>query len=159
VSLRKAYQGMTKVLGLPDTSALMEMTETALDNRIYERKGQEFTVRQALRMQAVSNTTLFAEQIAKESGGVFVKLPSVEHIDNDLLLTKFAELSAEVGELSREFADFTKDGEIDPKERAKMEITGQAIHRKTEEMMAVMFRIYCRHPDLAARDQSAGAGR
>lgn len=119
-------------------------TTAALENYVYEKKGQTISVHMAMQMQDFSNTTLFAEAIARLSGGTFVKLPSVEHIDNDLLMTKGAELNAEIGELFREFSEFTKDGEIDVRERERMEITAQAIHRKVEEFQAVMFRIYCR---------------
>lgn len=124
----------------------------ALENYVYEKKGQCVSVHMALQMQDFSGTTLFAETIAKLSGGTFVKLPCVEHIDNDLLMCKGAELNAEIGELFREFSEFTKDGEIDGRERERMEITAHAIHRKVEEFQAVMFRIYC-------RDDSAKAGK
>lgn len=144
MSLRKAYQSMIKVQGLPDTATLMDMTESALDNRMYERKGQEFTVRQALRMQTISKTSLFAEAIAEESGGTFVKLPEPGEIDNESLFAKFNELHAELGQLSAEFAADTKDGEIDDRERARLEAIGADIHRTMQELMALTFRVYCK---------------
>lgn len=144
MTIRKAYQDMIRVLGVPDTAMLMEMTESALDNRVYERKGQAFTVRESLRMQQISGTTRFAEEVAVASGGTFVKLPEVDHVDNESLLAKFNLLYAQVGELSSEFAADTKNGEIEPDERVRLEAIGKRLHRSVEELLALTFQVYCR---------------
>ena len=144
MTLRKAFQEMIKVAGIADTAVLMDMTESSLDNRVYERKDQGFSVRQALRLQDISKTTVFAEQIAKMSGGTFVKLPEVDHIDNEDLLAKFMELNSEIGQLSQKFADATKDGEIDLRERADLQAISDEMHKTTQELMGLMFRIYCK---------------
>lgn len=144
MTLRKAFQEMIKVAGIADTAVLMDMSESSLDNRVYERKDQGFTVRQALRLQDISKTTAFAEEIATLSGGTFVKLPDVDHIDNDDLLTKFMELNAEIGRLSQKFADATKDGEIDTRERADLKAISDEMCKITQELMALMFSIYCK---------------
>lgn len=127
-------------------AALMGMSESALDNRVYERKGQEFTAREGLRMQQVSKTTFFAEAVAQESGGTFVKLPAIDHIDNDSLLTKFNELHAELGLLSQRFGEYTKDGELNAREQADLKAIGDEIHKTMEELLAITFRVYCRAP-------------
>lgn len=144
MSLRKAYQEMIKVQGLVDTATLMEMSESAIDNRVWERRDQCFSVRQALRLQQISGTTKFAEAIAHESGGTFVKLPSVDDIDNESLLAKFNELYAELGQLSQTYAKATADGEIDKREKAELTGIGDQIHKTMQELMGLMFRIYCR---------------
>lgn len=144
VSLKKTYQEMIKVNGMSDTATLMEMSESSVDNRVYERQGQEFRVRQALRLQQISKTTLFAEKIAELSGGTFVKLPLVDDVDNDSLLAKFNQLHAELGELSREFAAATADGEVDERERRRLEAIADDIHRTMQELLALTFRVYCR---------------
>lgn len=154
MSLRKAYQAMIKVLGLPDMATLMEMSESSLDNRVYERKSQEFTVRQSLRMQEISKTTLFAEAVAEMSGGTFVKLPDVDYADNESLLAKFNELHAEIGRLSAEFSEATKDGEVDSRERARLEAVSADIHRTMEELLALTFRVFCRE-DKAPNGRTA----
>jgi hypothetical protein len=142
---------MIKVQGVADTAVLMDMTESSMDNRVYERKGQEFTIRQALRLQQISGTTKFAEIIACESGGTFIKLPEGDEIDNESLLAKFNELYAEVGLLSAKFAEATKDGEIDSRERADLTAISDDMHRTMQELTGLMFRIYCRtNPDRAA---------
>jgi hypothetical protein len=144
VSLRKAYQSMIKAIGLPDMAMLMEMSESSLDNRVYERKDQQFTVRQALRMQDISKSTFFAEAVAVESGGTFVKLPDMDHIDNDSLLAKFNELYAEIGQLSAEFAEATKDGEIDDREQARLDAEGADVCRTVQELLVLSYRVYRR---------------
>jgi exoribonuclease II len=146
VTLRKAFQEMTKVHGIADTAVLMEMSESSVDNRIYERKGQEFTVRQALRLQDISKTTFFAEVIAKMSGGTFVRLPEIGEIDNQSLLSKFMELQTELGTLSEEFTKAIKNDEIDQGERRTLESIADEMHKTINELTGLMFRIYCREP-------------
>lgn len=147
MEFKSAYQKMITSVsgGWGAMAGALGMTITALENKVYEKKGETVSVHLARQIEDISGTTLFAEAAAKAAGGTFIKLPSPDQIDGDLLMTKGAELSAEVGELFREFAEFTRDGEIDAKERARMELTGQAIHRKAEEFLAVMFSVYCPH--------------
>jgi hypothetical protein len=135
---------MIKVQGMPDTAMLMEMSESALDNRVYERKNQGFTVRESIRLQQISCTTKFAEEIASISGGTFVKLPEIESIGNDDLLSKFNALHAQIGRLSQRFSEATEDGEVDKRERTDLAAIGDEIHRATQELLALTFRIYCR---------------
>lgn len=144
MSLRKAYQDMIKVQGMPDTAMLMEMTESALDNRVYERKNQGFTVRESIRLQQISGTTKFAEEVASQSGGTFVKLPEIESVGNDDLLAKFNALHAQIGRLSQRFSEATEDGEVDKRERSELASIGDEIHRATQELLGLTFRIYCR---------------
>lgn len=144
MSLKKAYQDMIKVQGVVDTATLMEMTESSIDNRVYERQGQSFTVRQSMRLQQVSGTTRFAEEIAKLSGGTFVKIPGADDIDNDNLHHKFHELYSELGRLSQTYSEATQDGEIDKREKAELTAISDAMHRTMQELMGLMFRIYCR---------------
>jgi hypothetical protein len=145
VSLRKAYQDMIKVHGVVDTATLLELTESALDNRVYERQGQAFTVRQSIRLQQISGLPRFAEEIARLSGGTFIKLPVVENIGNEDLFAKFRELHAELGELSAKWSQFTMDDELDAGEREKLKSIQNDIHRALEELMAMSFAVYCRH--------------
>lgn len=120
------------------------MSRMALENRIYERKGQAVLVETALQMQQFSGTTHFAEAVAQSSGGVFMQLP--EHTDHDReeLLAKFNELYAELGDLSVKFKESVKDNEIDSQERTELSGVGQQIHRTVEELLALTFTIYCR---------------
>jgi hypothetical protein len=146
VNLRQSYLSMIKQFagGWDAIAAALGMTRDALENRIYERKGQSLCVDTALQMQAFAGTTHFAEAIATVSGGVFVALPAAENIDNDALLSKFNQLHTHIGLLSRRFSEATADGEVDKRERADLSAIGDEINKHTQELLALTFRIYCR---------------
>ena len=95
-------------------------------------------------MQHFSGTTHFAEEVARDAGGFFMKMPDLGDVDRDDLLTKFNELYAELGDLSKKFKDSIADDEIDHGERADLSKAGTNIHRALEEMLALTFQIYCR---------------
>ena len=120
------------------------MSRDALENRIYERKGQSVLVETALQMQQFSNSTHFAEAVAQLSGGLFMKLPEQRSDDREELLAKFNELYSKLGDLSTKFREYVKDDEIDRRERQDLSDVGQNIHRTVEELLALTFQIYCR---------------
>lgn len=138
------WEAMAAALGLP--------SRMALENRIYERKGQEMTVHLAEQMQAFSRTTLFAEDVAKNSGGVYVQLPEGGGAGNDELLDEFNLLYAELGDLSGKFRRYAGDNNIDRGERADLEQVAQQIHKTVSELMALMFAVYCRPEEGADRE-------
>lgn len=147
MEIRKAYLQMIKAYpgGWDAISAALGTYRGSLENRIFERRGQTLSVETALQLQEFSDTTLFAQAVASVSGGTFVKLPSVEHVGNDNLLVKSNELHAELGQLFQEFNDAIKnDGRIDDDEQKKLSHIGEDIHRTMEELLALMFRLYCR---------------
>lgn len=133
-----AYPG-----GWPAMAAALGMTKDALENRVYERKGQQINVHTAMQLQAFSLTTFFAEAISQESGGIFVKLPEFSECDHEELLGKFNQLYAELGRLSEKFNKHTQDGLIDPREKKDLTNTSQQIHRIVQELMVLTFAIYC----------------
>lgn len=124
-------------------AAALGMTKDALENRVYERKGQQINVHTAMQLQAFSQTTFFAEAVCHESGGVFVRLPEFEECDRDELLGKFNQLYAELGRLSEKFSKHTMDGKIDLREKKDLTDTSQKIHRTVQELMVLTFAIYC----------------
>ncbi|SFD03408.1 YmfL family putative regulatory protein [Collimonas sp. OK412] len=146
MNLRQSYLGMIKAFsgGWDAMCGALGYSRDALENRIYEKKGQSLWVETALQMQSLSGTTLFAEAVATASGGVFVTLPAPSEIDNEALLSKFNKLHTHIGLLSRRFNEATEDGEIDKRERADLAAIGDEIHRHTQELLALTFRIYCR---------------
>lgn len=146
MELRQAYLKMIKAFpgGWDAIAGALGMSRDALENRVYERKGQACSVDVSLQMQKFTGTTHFAEALAVMSGGVFMKLPDVE-ADEDELLSQFNELYAELGELSGMFKQAIKDGEIDKRERAELVAEAQKIHRTLEHLLAVSFKVYC-HP-------------
>lgn len=146
MDIRKSFLAMIKEYqgGWDAMAAALGMSRDALENRIYERKGQSVLVETALQMQQFSNSTHFAEAVAQVSGGVFMQLPEQSNHDRDELLAKFNELYAELGDLSIKFKVSVEDGEIDKRERADLTDVGQHIHRKVEELLTLTFQIYCR---------------
>lgn len=119
------------------------MSRDALENRIYERKGQSVLVETAMNLQSFSGTTHFAEAVATASGGAFVKLPADLSDENEALLSKFQTLYAELGQFSHDFSRATADDHIDAGERKVLEADGARIHKVLSELMAITFRIYC----------------
>lgn len=126
-------------------AAHLGMTENSLKNRAYELKGQSLSTDDALALQQLSGTTFFAEAIAAASGGTFVKLPNIDKSTNDSIQQLFNQNYAEIGRLFESFTAAAADGVIDDHERAQISAHGQALHRKIEMLMALMFSVYCRH--------------
>jgi DNA-binding Lrp family transcriptional regulator len=141
----KAFPG-----GWDAIAGALGMSRDALENRIYERKGQGVLVETALQMQKFSGTTHFAEAVAALSGGTFVKLPEVE-VENVDLLKKFNELYAELGRFSTDFNLATADEEIDRREEAMLRDDADRMHKVLSELVALTMRVY------AAPARSEGA--
>jgi len=141
--------------GLDSIAPAIGMTPDGLENRIYERKGQGLRIDTAMQLQKTSGTTHFAQAIATASGGTFVQLPAAGDIDNDCIQSKFNETYAEIGTIFATFTDAVKDGVIDRKERRKLELLGEDLHTKTEELLGLMFSVYCpkaKEVKITARD-------
>lgn len=117
------------------------MSRDALENRIYERKGQGVLVETALQMQKFSGTTHFAEAVAALSGGTFVKLPEIE-VENEDLLKKFNQLYAELGKFSSDFNLATADEQIDRREAALLRDDADKLHKVLSELVALTMRVY-----------------
>jgi len=131
-------------------------TRDRLENRIYERKGQQLHIETAMIMQKLTGTTFFAEAVAVESGGVFVKNAHPDEVDNDVLHEKFQQLYKELGELSATYSSAIQDNHINKRERAELEAISHEIQRIIQELMTLMFRIYCRD-DAASSSGAAEA--
>lgn len=135
---------MIKVHGWNGTAATLGMTKSQLEARVYEVKGSGMRVDTALLIQAYSGTSHFAQAVAAATGGVFVQLPEGEGVTGEELHGKFHELYVELGRLSATYTAAIADGEIDRRERDDLEDIGQQMHKTTQELMALMFQIYCR---------------
>lgn len=144
VDLLSAYQEMIKVHGWAGTAATLGMARSALEARVYEVKGSGMRVTTALLIQAHAGTTHFAQAVAAASGGVFIQLPESEGATDEALHGKFHELYVELGRLSATYTAAIADGEINRRERADLEEIAQQMHKTTQELMALMFQIYCR---------------
>lgn len=139
LSMIRAYQG-----GWDAMAAALGYSRDALENRIYERRGQRLHVEDALQMQAFCGQPLLAEAIATISGGTFVRLPCVASVGNDEISDKFHDLFEELGQLSKEFREATKDGEIDEGERELINDLVDRMHKTMDELRALTFKVYCK---------------
>lgn len=139
-----AYQDMIRVHGWNGTAATLGMTKSQLEARVYEVKGSGMRVDTALLIQAYAGTKHFAQAVAHASGGVYFDLPDAQGADDEDLEAKFRGLLCKLGELSKTYDEAKKDNEIDRRERSQLEAIAQEMHRDLQELMALMFRVYCR---------------
>jgi hypothetical protein len=144
MELLKAYQEMIKVHGWAGTAATLGMAKSALEARVYEIKGSSMRVDTALLIQAHAGTKHFAQAVAHATGGVYIDLPTADCSHGEDLEAKFHELVCELGNLSKTYGDAKKDGEIDARERAALEGIAQQMHKTLQELMGLMFHVYCR---------------
>ncbi|MBS0368429.1 MAG: hypothetical protein JSS57_04410 [Proteobacteria bacterium] len=146
MDVRRSYLDMIRAFpgGWDAMAAALGMTRAALENRIYERKGQSVHVETALQMQQFSGRAAFAEAVAANAGGVFLPLPDAGEVESVELLAMFNTLYAELGDLSAKFRDAVADDEINARERADLMDMGQHIHRTVEQLLSLSFRVYCR---------------
>lgn len=150
VQMIKAYNGGWAAMA----AALGMKSNAALHNRVYEVRGQELTVNEAIAMQSLSNTDYFAAAVAEASGGVFLKLPDPDQIDRDDLLAAYQEAVADMGELSRELIEDTKDGEIDDRERARILAREARLQKATARLVALNLEIFHRSGKKTAKLQA-----
>lgn len=144
MALINAYQEMINKRGWAGTAATLGLTRTALESRVYEVKGMGMRVSTALLIQSISDTKLFAEAVAAESGGVFIELPTeddahAEAIDESMLL-----MCEQLGDLARTYREAKKDGEIDRKERSDLSHKANDLHATLKKSLFSMFKVYCK---------------
>lgn len=144
MGIRQSHVEMIKSFpgGWDAMAAALGYSRNALENRLYERKGQDLSTHDSMQMQLMTGTTHFAEAIAEESGGYFTRLPDFNFESNTDLLEKFVNLSAMFGDLAREHMNAIDDGEIDDKERVRLINLKNDIHTALELLLAHAFHIY-----------------
>jgi hypothetical protein len=144
VEIRESYLAMIRAMsgGWGAMCGALAMSRDAVENRVYERKGQGLLVETAMAMQSFSGTTLFAEAIATASGGVFVKLPSDANLGAEELDAKWRGLYKELGSFAHHFEEAIADGEIDKRERLQLEGDAARMHKIIEEMVALMMSVF-----------------
>ncbi|MDR5776257.1 MULTISPECIES: YmfL family putative regulatory protein [unclassified Caballeronia] len=131
--------------GRSDMADALGITLSALDNRVHEKGSppQRVHLDMAIQMQLVSDTTLFAEEVARQSGGMFIPLPQAEdQLDNEQIQDKFLRIVERVGELATCHRKATEDGRVDQNERADLDGIAHEIHRSVQEMLALTYMIY-----------------
>jgi len=127
-------------------AAVLGYTKPALENRLYEVKGQRIGIDEAMLIQRISGRTDFAEAVASESGGVFVPLPEdvcCAALAEEEISTRFLNIMERGGEMVRKWRESTADGEVTA-----------AVFR----VMAVVQLVLLTRPNGAAR-QMVAAGK
>lgn len=144
MNLRQAYLKMIRAYqgGWDAMAGALGMSRDALENRIYERKGQGILVETALAMQSFSDGQSFAEAVASLSGGTFIKLPDVGQFGNEEITGKFHDLMEELGAMSREWRSMTKDGVLDDKELLMLNELTDRMHITMDMIRALTIRVY-----------------
>lgn len=117
-------------------------TENALRNRVRQLNGQMVPLGMVLEMEAEANSNVITEAIAKYRGGVFVKLPEFDELDNDELLKKFNELMARLGDFCRQHNEFTADGVLDRNEKKSLSVISYDIQCLLSGILAITDLIY-----------------
>lgn len=144
MNIKQSYLAMIKAFpgGWDAIVGGLGMTRNSLENRIYERKGQDVGVDLALQIQAFSASTYFAEAVATASGGTFVKLPDDLSDANECLLQKTQSLYIELGHYFKAIHEATADGVIDKGERITLEAAAARVHKTIGELHALTLRLY-----------------
>lgn len=147
--LRSTYVRMCQAFpgGTAAMAAALGYTVDALRNRIYERKGQCINVDDALMMQDLSGTKLFANEIAQQSGGVFLEVIPPTTLERAEILTEFNQLVQSLGELSREYELSIRDGKINLDEKKALKQRAYVIHKQVERLLVISFAIYSTNDD------------
>lgn len=142
--MRATYIAMCRAFpgGLVAMASALGYSFDALKNRIYEKKGQSISVEDALLMQEFSGTKHFANEVARQSGGVFLEVIPAGIRERSELLTEFNRLTQELGELSKDYELSVRDGQIDGAEKAMLKRQAYRIHKQLEKILAISFAIY-----------------
>lgn len=103
-------------------AAMMGLSESALENRLYQIKNQALSIEQAMLMQRMTERTDFAEAVARESGGVFVLLPELDAaaMQGEDITDVFMGTFADLGGLVQQFQVVTADGKVCKAESAAL---------------------------------------
>ncbi len=146
VKTANAYRGgKGEQDGMEGLSVKLGMGRFGLRNRIYELKMQGIYLSAARQMMRETGTTFIAEAMAKEAGGVFIQLPSIDGVDQEDLHEKLMKLHADIGALSKDYFAATRDDEIDQREKDQLLGQRDKVCQTLHEWLALSFSIYCRN--------------
>lgn len=142
--IRASLQTMCRALpgGWATMAAALGTSVDCLENRIYERKGQEPAIDLAMQMQKASGLTSFAEAVAADSGGVFVPLAGHDTANTEDLMLLYMKLADDVGRLAREWQAATADGEICKREAAALDAIRQEICRTATRFTSLSLHLF-----------------
>ena len=123
--------------GYAEAAEWLGTTENALFNRLRAEGDQIFPLGWAMVLQRASGSSHIADAIAFHTTGVFVKLPQIEQMGNEELLTKFNDLLSALGRFAQFHNESTADGVLDEEENRKMKAKGYRVQSLVAEIMVV----------------------
>jgi hypothetical protein len=123
--------------GYAEAAEWLGTTENALFNRLRTGGDQTFPLNWALVLQRAGGASHIADAVAHHSNGVFVKLPEIEQMGNEELLTKFNDLLSALGRFARFHNESTADGVLDRDESKQMKAKGYRVQALVAEIMVV----------------------
>ncbi len=123
-------------------AAAVGMSRDALENRIYERKGQQISLHVATQMESFSDCDALVSAHAAARGGVFMKLPAPGDMGNEEISDLFHRIWQDMGELSNEYIELSQKGEATADDQRKLNRVIQEMHVLCERLKSQMMRVY-----------------
>ena len=102
--------------GKSAVAGFLGLTESALNNRLYQTKGQRFTCEELVAIQQAFGLTDYTDELCRQAGGVFVPLPQFSQLDNVELSHLQIKEAAARGLLFETLHEALLDGEINAAE-------------------------------------------
>ena len=131
------YQG-----GRDAIAHLLNVESIHLKNQVYQQKGMSVPTERALLIQEFTGRTDFAEAVAHQSGGVFVKMPADDLVDGDIQ-ELFMECTKELGKLVAKFQAATDDGVVDALELKRLEAIKTRLCTKAASIIQMTEKVFC----------------
>lgn len=98
--------------GKDAVAGFLGLTEQALNNRLYQTKGQRFTNEELIAIEQEYGVSHWSDEVNRRLGKVAVNLPSLDELDSvELSSLQLREL-AERGILFSQLSAFLEDGEL-----------------------------------------------
>ncbi|WP_152901129.1 YmfL family putative regulatory protein [Neisseria elongata] len=148
-SVNQAIREMAKSVsgGHAAVAAVLGYTKPALENRLYEVKGQRIGIDEAMLIQRISGRTDFAEAVASESGGVFVALPEEANcaaLAEEEISMRFLNVMEHGGEMVRKWRESTADGEVTEAELSALLAVFRRCVAEQAAVIELTRRYFCR---------------
>ena len=123
-------------------AAMLVVDPTRFKNQLHEQKGMRISTETALTIQEFTGRTDFAEAVAYQSGGVFVKMPIDDLVDGDIH-ELFMACTKELGKLVEEFQAATDDGVVDARELKRLTAIKTNLCTKAASIIQMTEKVFC----------------
>lgn len=121
--------------GRPAVAGFLGLTEQALNNRLYQTKGQRFTDEELIAIEQEYGVSHWSDEVNRRLGKVAVCVPNVDELDSvELSALQLREL-AERGLLFSALQECLADGEITPDEENRLR---KSLHRSQSATLKII---------------------